>query len=157
MPKKIQATNIEMTALNSQVVFISNPTRSNWLSRRRIFIVISLALLGAAGIAGISIYLTNKAFNDTELFTNQSSRSLWSLHKHIQETDFRSCTPEFAKHWTNFTDCGSSLCDCVRNARDAFGKQCPMYAQNLSPSKCLDVASTIQGCKEFMSADYDDC
>lgn len=174
MPQKIQATDIEMTPLNSQqengissVVYIPNATRSNWLTRRNVFIGTTLTL-GIGAAIGITIYLTNKMFaetsvnqpmssNDTELFMNQSSRSLWHLYKHVEETDFTYCASDFIKHWEDFKGCGTSLCHCVRNARDVFEKYCHIYAQNAPLSECQDVANTIQRCKEFMSRDYSDC
>lgn len=162
MPQKIQATHIEMSSLNPQqensISYIPNTTGSNWLTRRNISIGTALTL-GIGAAFGITIYLTNKMFADnTEPFMNQSSLSLWHLYQDLEKTDFTHCALGFTKHLEEFRDCGTSLCHCIRNARDVFEKYCPIYAQNIvASSACQDVANAIQGCKEFMSRDYPDC
>lgn len=140
---------------NCTTVYVPNSTSSNQLIRRNV-----IAVLGTGATIGAAAYLAYNMLmrienhvltNNTEPLVNQSSLSLFNIYKHVK-TNYSQCEPAFARHWELFKNCGAFLCDCVRNAREAFENHCPSYAQNIAqnPLMCKELANTMQGCKEHI-------
>ena len=166
---------IEMHALNqkSSTITVHVPKRSfNYLIRRNVTIAAG-AMIGCGIVVGAVMYLARSAFTDhpisdgidsaftehptledrMQYFPNLSSLSLYKIYKYLtgEESVFSQCKPDFTHHLAVFPNCGISLCDCIRNAREVFENHCSIYAQNVvqNPSECQEVANTMQRCKEY--------
>lgn len=143
---------------NPFIVKISpSSSRSNlsWLTKKNL--ITGILALGTITAAAVTVYYLSAR---STLFANhepvnQSSLSLFNIYTDIENPDeelinYNKCKGSFAAHWATFKSCGTTLCDCIRNARNVFEKHCLEYAKNIANTtqQCQEAENAIHRCKE---------
>lgn len=120
------------------------------INKQKILIFILIFLNTCFCVFLILCYMECFHEHSETIIQNKTTLEMYTIYKNIDSTGYIKCS-SFEDFYLNNSNCGKTMCYCIKNIVGVFENHCIKYTKNIvdSFSECHLVAETIKGCMIF--------